>query len=448
MEANEPRTDIAAVVLAAGLGTRMHSATPKHLHPVLGRRLVDWVIDAARGLQPRRIVVVASPDYAHAFEGVDVAVQREPLGTGHAAASAREALDDDHGDLLLLSGDAPLLTSTSLEALLAAHRKSGAAATVLTFERDEPGAYGRIVRAEDGSVRAIVEAVDASPEEAAIKEVNSSIYVFRAEKLWPVLERLAPSNAQGELYLTDAVRLLAEDGEGVAAHAALDPLEVEGVNTRVELAAATAALRDRINEAHMLAGVTIVDPASTWIDPTVELEPDAIVEPFTVLRGQTRVGAGASVGPHVVAVDAEIGPRVAVGPFCYLRPGTVLEADAKAGTFVEIKNSRVGEGTKVPHLSYIGDADIGEGTNVGAGNITANFPHKPGLPKSRTTIGRNVRTGVQNAFVAPIEIGDGAWVAAGSVLTRDVPPGSLAVARARQENKEGYADRGAGTDDD
>jgi bifunctional UDP-N-acetylglucosamine pyrophosphorylase/glucosamine-1-phosphate N-acetyltransferase len=426
----------------------MRSATPKHLHPILGRRLVDWVIEAGRGLDPARLVVVTSPDLEDAYEGVEVAVQRTPRGTGDALASARAALEDHPGDVLVLSGDAPLLRPESLQRLLESHGREGAAATVLTFRRQDPGSYGRILRGENGSVRGIVEATDANPEELAIDEVNSSIYVFRSDALWPALERLEPANAQGELYLTDAVRLLVEAGERVAAHEADDSAEPEGVNTRVELAAATAALRDRINEAHMLAGVTIVDPASTWIDPTVELEPDAVVEPFTVLRGQTRVGAGASVGPHVVAVDAEIGPRVAVGPFCYLRPGTVLEADAKAGTFVEIKNSRVGEGTKVPHLSYIGDADIGEGTNIAAGNITVNLPHQAGKPKSRTKIGRNVRTGVQNAFVAPIEIGDGAWVAAGSVLTKDVPPGSLAVARARQENKEGYADRGAGTDDD
>jgi bifunctional UDP-N-acetylglucosamine pyrophosphorylase/glucosamine-1-phosphate N-acetyltransferase len=441
-------SQLAAVVLAGGMGTRMRSATPKHLHPILGRRLVDWVIEAARAQGPSKIVVVSSPDFADAYDGVDVAVQAEPLGTGHALAAAREAMADHDGEVLVLSGDSPLLTPETLDALLANHRMHRAAATVLTFERADPGSYGRIVRGEDGSVRAIVEALDVSEEEVGIDEVNSSIYVFAADKLWPVLERIVPANTQGELYLTDAVRLLVEDGEKVGAQPAFDAREAEGVNTRVELAAATAALRDRINEAHMLAGVTIVDPASTWIDPTVEVDSDSIVEPFTVLRGQTRVGAGASIGPHVVAVDSEIGARVAVGPFCYLRPGTVLEADAKAGTFVEIKNSRVGEGTKVPHLSYIGDADIGAGTNIAAGNITVNFPHQAGKPKSRTTIGRNVRTGVQNAFVAPIEIGDGAWVAAGSVLTKDVPPGSLAVARARQENKEGYAARGDASGDD
>jgi bifunctional UDP-N-acetylglucosamine pyrophosphorylase/glucosamine-1-phosphate N-acetyltransferase len=425
----------------------MRSETPKHLHPLLGWRLVDWVVAAAAALNPDPLVVVTGPDHADAFDGITVAVQAKPLGTGDAVGAARSSLQSSGGDVLVLAGDAPLLRGVTLRGLLDTHREAGAAATVLTSRRDDPGDYGRIVRAEDGSIRAIVEAADTSEEERAIDEVNSSIYVFDGTQLWPTLDRLSPANAQGELYLTDVVRLLVEDGARVAAHDA-EPDEVAGVNTRVELAAAAAGLRDRINEAHMLAGVTIVDPATTWIEPSAGLEPDATIHPFTVLRGRTRVAAGAEVGPHVVAVDAEIGARVLVGPFCYLRPGTVLEAGAKAGTFVEIKNSRVGEGTKIPHLSYIGDAEIGAGTNVAAGNITVNYPHEPGKPKSRTTIGDNVRTGVQNAFVAPVEIGDGAWVAAGSVITKDVPPGALAVARARQENKEGYAARGDDGDDD
>ncbi len=435
-------SDLAAVVLAGGLGTRMRSATPKHLHPLLGRRLVDWVIEAGRALDPARLVVVSSPDFADEFDGVEVAVQESPRGTGDALASAKDALAAHAGEVLVLAGDSPLLRTESLAALLETNRRADAAATVLTFRKDDPGDYGRIVRGDDGGVQAIVEATDATPEQLAIDEVNSSIYVFRGDALWPALERLDPANAQGELYLTDAVRHLVDAGERVVAHEADDPREPEGVNTRVELAAAAAALRDRLNEAHMLAGVTITDPATTWIEPSVEIEPDAVIGPFTVLNGRTKVGEGANVGPHVVAVDAVIGPRVLVGPFCYLRPGTVLEAGAKAGTFVEIKNSRVGEGTKVPHLSYIGDADVGEGSNIGAGNITANLAHRPGQPKRRTTIGRNVRTGVQNSFIAPVEIGDGAWIGAGSVITKDVPPGALGIARAQQENKEGYAERG------
>ena len=432
--------ELSAVVLAAGLGTRMRSATPKHLHPLLGRRLVDWVIDAVRELDPKPLIVVTSPDTQDAFPGVEVAVQEEPRGTGDAAAAAREALDGFAGDVLVVSGDAAAIPAETLEGLVETHRSAGAAATVLSFERDDPGDYGRIVRGSDGRLEEIVEAGDASNEQRAITEVNSSIYVFDAGKLWPALERLRPENRQGELYLTDTVRELVGAGDPVAVFKAHDDVEI-GVNTRAELAATAAQLRDRINDVHMLAGVTIVDPQTTWIDPTVELEPDAVIHPFSVLRGTTRIGGGAEVGPHVVAVDAEVGPRVSVGPFAYLRPGTVVDEDAKVGTFVELKKTRIGPRTKVPHLSYLGDAEVGEDTNVAAGNITVNFPHEPGKPKGRTKIGRNVRTGVQNAFVAPVEIGDDAWVAAGSVITDDVPPGSLAIARARQINKERHADR-------
>jgi bifunctional UDP-N-acetylglucosamine pyrophosphorylase/glucosamine-1-phosphate N-acetyltransferase len=436
-------TKLAAVVMAGGLGTRMRSAVPKHLHPLLGRRMVDWVLDAARPLGPDRLVVVASPDSRDEFAGLDVAVQERPLGTGDAVRVARDALDGAD-EVLVLSGDTPLLTSALLEELLAAHRRDGAAATVLTFEPADVRAYGRVVRRSDGSVEAIVESGDASPEQLALRECNSSIYVFRATQLWPALERLQPVNAQGELYLTDAVRDLVERGEGVGAHVAADPVETEGVNTRAELAAAAAVLRERVNEGHMLAGVSIVDPSSTWVEPTVELEPDCVVHPFTVLRGATRVETGAEIGPHAVAVDAVVGAGALVGPFCYLRPGTVLEAKAKAGTFVEIKNSHIGARTKVPHLSYIGDADIGDDTNIAASNVTVNFPHQPGRPKGRTTIGRNVRTGVDNAFVAPVTIGDDAWIGAGSVITEDVPPNALAIARPRQVTKEG---RGGKRDD-
>jgi bifunctional UDP-N-acetylglucosamine pyrophosphorylase / glucosamine-1-phosphate N-acetyltransferase len=419
----------------------MRSETPKHLHPLLGRRLVDWVLGAVGELGPEPLVVVTSPDSKDAFDGFSVAVQAEPRGTGDAAAAARDALEGLDGDVLVVSGDAAAITGELLGRLLETHRREGAAATVLSFDRDDPAAYGRVVRSGDGSLSAIVEAGDASENELALKEVNSSIYVFAAAKLWPALERLRPENAQGELYLTDTVRDLVSAGEHVAVHKAERGAEAEGVNTRAELAAAAAFLRDRVNEAHMLAGATIVDPASTWIDPSVELEPDSTIHPFTVLRGETRVARGAEVGPHAVAVDAEIGPEALVGPFCYLRPGTVLEAGAKAGAFVEVKNSRLGPGVKASHQSYIGDADIGEGTNIGAGNITANFPHEEGKPKGRTKIGRNVRTGVHNAFVAPVEIGDDAWIGAGSVITEDVPPESLAIARQRQVTKEGHVRR-------
>ncbi len=427
----------AAVVMAAGLGTRMKSAMPKHLHPLLGRRLVDWVVEAVRPLGPNPLVVVVAPDAVGAFEGMDVAVQEKPLGTGDSLRAARERVGTAQ-QLLVVSGDHPRLSSELLQRFVEEHRRSGASATVLSFEPADPRAYGRIVRDGDGRLRQIVEHADADEAQRAIREVNSSIYVFEADKLWPALERIEPVNAQGELYLTDAVRLLVEGGQEVAVFKAPNADEVEGVNTRAELAEAAAFLRARVNQEHMLAGVTIVDPQTTWIDPDVELEPDSTIHPFTVLRGKTRVAAGAEVGPHAVALDAEIGPDAKVGPFCYLRPGTKLGAGAKAGTFVEIKASEIGAGAKVPHLSYIGDAEIGEDTNVAAGNITANFPHQPGRPKGKTKIGRNVRTGIQNGFEAPVEIGDDAWIAGGAYITEDVPPESLAGFPPKQITKEGY----------
>jgi bifunctional UDP-N-acetylglucosamine pyrophosphorylase / glucosamine-1-phosphate N-acetyltransferase len=431
---------LGAVVMAAGMGTRMKSDLPKHLHPLLGRRLVDWVIEAVRQLEPDPLVVVASPEHADSYDRVTVAVQERPLGTGDAVRAARDAVAGGES-VLIVSGDHPLLTASLLERLVAEHSESGAAATVLSFEPPDPRAYGRIVRDGNGGLRSIVEAADAGPEELAIGEVNSSIYVFETDKLWPALERLEPANVQGELYLTDAVRHLVEDGDRVAIFRAPEAQEVEGVNTRAELAEAAVVLRDRTNRELMLAGVTIVDPAATWIDAACELEPDSTIHPFTVLGGRTKVARGAEVGPHVVAVDSEIGPRALVGPFCYLRPGTIVAADAKAGTFVEVKNSRIGERTKVPHLAYIGDAEIGTDTNIGAGAITANYRPEIGPEKQRTKIGDNVHTASQNVFVAPVEIGDDAWTAAGSAITEDVPPGALAIARARQVNKEGYADR-------
>jgi len=430
-------------VLAAGLGTRMRSRRAKHLHPLLGRRLLDWVVVAAGALEPRPLVVVTSPGTVEELEGtfagdVALAVQEEPRGTGDAAAAARPALEGFAGDVLVLAGDAPLLNDAELERLVATHRAEAAAVTVLSFEAEEPADYGRVLRDEAGKLRAIVEARDATPDELAVREVNSSVYVFAAESLWGALASLDPANAQGELYLTEAVRHVVDDGGAAAVYRAMDPRVGEGVNTRADLAAAGARLRDRIVSGHLEAGVTIVDPATTWIEPDVEIEADAVVHPFTVLRGRTVVRRGAEIGPHAVAVDAEIGEDALVGPFCYLRPGTVLASGAKAGTFVELKNATLGEGAKVPHLSYLGDADVGEGSNVAAGAITANFPHEEGRPKGRTTIGRNVRTGIHNGFEAPVTIGDGAWIAGGSYITEDVPADSLALARARQVTKEGY----------
>jgi bifunctional UDP-N-acetylglucosamine pyrophosphorylase/glucosamine-1-phosphate N-acetyltransferase len=436
-------TPLAAVVMAGGLGTRMRSAVPKHFHEILGRRMVDWIIETGRDAGARPLVVIASPATRDEFaeSGVEVAIQETPLGTGDAVRSARATLEGHDGDILVLSGDTPLLTSGLLRDLVDTHQREGADATILSAEPPDPRLYGRVVRDRNGTVLKVVEGTDASDEEQKIREINSSIYVFRSSALWPALEQLQPKNVQGELYLTDAIEIIVSGGGKVAAHIAADSRETDGVNTRVELAHAGAVLRDRINEAHMLAGVTIVDPKTTWIEPTVEIDADVTIEPFSVLRGQTKIATGAEIGANTVAIDAHIGRKATIGPFCYLRPGTVLGESSKAGTFVEIKNSRIGDRTKVPHLSYIGDTEIGDDTNVGAGAITANFPHKPGEPKGRTTIGSNVRTGIHNGFVAPVEIGDGAWIAAGSVITKDVPADALGISRSRQENKEGYAAR-------
>jgi len=339
----------------------MRSSIPKHLHELLGRRVVDWVLEAARAAGADPIVVVASPDTRDAYEGVTVAVQEQPLGTGDAVAAAEAALAGFSGRVLVLDAAAPLLTAEHHAALLEEHERQGAQVTILSFVSERPLPYGRIVRGSDDAVASIVEERDASPVERAIRELNSSIYVFEAEPLWEALAKLDAHNAQGEHYLTDTVAHIVGRGGRAAAWVCPDELSTLGINTRAELAVAGAVLRDRINEAHMLAGVTIVDPATSWIDAGVTLEPDAVVHPFTVLRGSTSVAAGAEIGPHAVAIDASVGEGATVGPFCYLRPGTVLEAGSKAGTFVEIKQSRIGARTKVPHLSYIGEADIGEG---------------------------------------------------------------------------------------
>ena len=438
---------LACVILAAGRGTRMKSAVPKLLHPACGRPVLEWVIGAISDLHPARTVVVVPPDgdplRAILPPGIEAVTQERPLGTGDAARSARSALAGFEGDVLVLNGDHPLTDPASLRELAAERTAAAAAGAVLTFTRTPAiGAdFGRIVRDSSGAVARIVELRDASTAERELTEVNSGIYLFRSELLWPALERLDSANDQGELYVTDVVGLLVGDGHTVVGHHHPDPTVALGINTRADLATASALLRDRINLGHMLAGVTIVDPASTWIEPTVTIAADAQIQPFTILRGATDIGAGAVVGPHAVVVDASVGPGASVGPFCYLRPGATLAEDAKAGTFVEIKNSHLDAGAKVPHLSYIGDASIGAGTNIGAGAITANYD---GQAKQRTTIGKDVHTSCDNVFVAPVTIGDGAWTAAGSVITEDVPPDALGVARARQKNIEGYGRRKRG----
>jgi len=447
------------VVLAAGQGTRMRSDTPKVLHELCGRPMGLWPVVAALEAGAGRVVVVDSPARPLAGvlpDGVELVVQPKPNGTGGAVQAAAGAIDAE-APVVVLSGDVPLVSAEAIAELVDAHRHSGAAATMATTVLDDPSGYGRVVRDADGSVARVVEtktAGDATPAELEIREVNTGIYVFAGEALLGALPRLGAENAQGELYLPQVLDLLRADGATVAAHAVDDPGLVLGVNDRVALAEVRALAQRAILERHMRAGVTVVDPASAWVDVDVEIGRDARIEPGTTLRGRTTVGDGAVVGPHATIVDSEVcarahvraswlqeavvGEGASVGPFAYLRPGAVLREGAKAGTFVEIKNSDVGPGAKVPHLSYIGDADVGEGSNLGAGTITANYD---GRAKHRTTIGRGVRGGVDTAFVAPVTVGDGAYTAAGSVITEDIPPGALGVARARQANIEGYAER-------
>jgi bifunctional UDP-N-acetylglucosamine pyrophosphorylase/glucosamine-1-phosphate N-acetyltransferase len=423
----------------------MRSDLPKVLHELCGRPLAGWPIAAAREAGADRIVVVDGPQRlldGRLGEGVHTAVQEVANGTGGAVQAAASELPRE-GTVLVLAGDAPLIDGPALRALVDAHTASGDAATLLSAEHPDPTGYGRIVRDADGGVLRIVETKaegDATPEELAIAEVNASVYAFDAAALHDALGRLGTDNAQGELYLTDTVSILRGDGRGVGAHVARDWRVVLGVNDRSALADVRAILQRKLLDAHMLAGVTIVDPATTYVDVGVEIGRDAVLEPMTILRGATRIGARSRVGPSTTLVDARLGEDVTilnahvvdadlhdgvtVGPFAYLRPGTVLRAGSKAGTFVELKNSDIGEGTKVPHLSYLGDADVGAGTNIGAANVTANYD---GVRKHRTRIGKGVKSSVDTTFVAPVEVGDNAWTGAGAVVRSDVPAGALAV---------------------
>jgi bifunctional UDP-N-acetylglucosamine pyrophosphorylase/glucosamine-1-phosphate N-acetyltransferase len=447
------------VILAAGQGTRMRSALPKVLHLICGRPMVEWTVAAARAAGAARVVVVGGPDAAlegRLPEGVELVVQAQPRGTGDAVRAAAPAIDRDSA-VVVLNGDVPLITPELIGALAGAHSANGAAATMATMELAEPGEYGRVVRGPDGGVEHVAEAKepgDATEAELAIREVNAGLYAFDGGRLLDALERLEPHNAQGEYYLPDVLKLFRGSDHGVAAFRLDDPGSLQGVNDLVDLAAVRAAAQRRIHESHMRAGVAIEDPAATAIDVDVQLGPDTVVEPYTCLRGGTRAGRDCRIGPMTTAIDAVLGDGVtavhsylveceardgaAIGPFAYLRPGTLVRERAKVGTFVEVKNSDIGEGSKVPHLSYLGDADVGEDTNLGAGTITANYD---GFDKHRTTIGSHVHGGVDTSFVAPVEIGDRAWTAAGSVITEDVPEGALGVGRARQQNVEGYDER-------
>jgi bifunctional UDP-N-acetylglucosamine pyrophosphorylase/glucosamine-1-phosphate N-acetyltransferase len=437
----------------------MRSALPKVLHPLCGRPVIAWPVAAAREAGAGRVVVVDNPKRLleeHLPEGVEVAIQEEPRGTGDAVAAAASLLDAT-GTVVVINGDVALFTAAAIRALVEAHEAAGAAATMATMELDEPGAYGRVVRDSDGSVLRVAEAKtagDATPEELEIREVNTGVYAFDAGALIAALQQLDTNNAQGELYLPDVLPAMRNAGRAVAAHPIGDPDLALGIDDRADLAHAHRVAQRRIQREHMLAGVTIVDPDSTTIDATVTIGRDTTIEPAAQLRGDTHVGNDTLIGAMTTLIDSRVGDGVTilhshltgaqvddgatVGPFAYLRPNAHLHPKAKAGTFVEIKNSEIGAGAKVPHLSYIGDADVGEGTNIGAGNITANYD---GVNKHRTTIGANVRTSVDTAFVAPVTVGDDAYTGAGSVITQDVPPGALGIARARQKNIEGYAER-------
>ena len=453
---SDPR--LAVVILAAGEGTRMKSAVPKVLHPIAGVPLVGHVLATARQLDAAQIVVVVRHDrdrvaatVAELLPEAVIVDQDEVPGTGRAVEAALAGLPADFaGEVVVLSGDVPLLDAATLAELVSAHRHSGALATVLSTVPDSPVGYGRIVRDADGLVERIVEERDALDHERDIDEVNSGSYVFGAEVLRRHLPLIASGNSQGERYLTDVIGLIRGEGGLVGAQAAPSWL-VEGVNDRVQLSAAAHRLNAMIVRGWQVAGVTVHDPATTWIDLTTTLAEDVEIMPNTQLSGATTIGRGAIIGPDTTLRDCEVGEdavisrtdatlavigvRAHVGPFAFLRPGSTLDEDGKIGTFVETKNSRIGRGAKVPHLSYIGDAEVGEGSNIGAGTITANYD---GVAKHPTTVGSHVKSGSNVVFVAPVSVGDGAYVGAGTTVRQDVPPGALAVNTTPQRNIEGW----------
>ena len=454
---------VTAIVLAAGAGTRMRSTRAKVLHEIGGRSLIAHALLAVRGVGVATTVTVVGHEReqvsaAIADLGLDVveAIQDEQRGTGHAVQIALDALaEQPDGTVLVTYGDVPLLTSETLSSLLDDHNGSDAVITILTAELDDPAGYGRIVRngAAGGRVVAIREDADADDAERAIREINSGVLAVDAAFLRDAVGRLATDNAQGELYLTDIVGLAVGDGLPVGAHVLEDIWQTEGVNDRAQLARLGKELNRRLTAHWMREGVTIVDPATTWIDSAVSLASDVTILPGTQLLGATTIESGATIGPDTTlrnvevgadatvvrthASDALVGPGATVGPFAYLRPGSEIGADGKVGTFVETKNARLAAGAKVPHLSYVGDAEIGEGSNIGAGTIVANYD---GIRKHRTTVGKNVRTGSNNVFVAPVTIGDGAYTGGGTVVRKDVPPGALATSAGPQRTMDGWVE--------
>jgi bifunctional UDP-N-acetylglucosamine pyrophosphorylase/glucosamine-1-phosphate N-acetyltransferase len=451
---------LTVIVLAAGEGTRMVSSRAKVLHSFAGRSLLGHVLAAAAPLGAAQTAVVVGHQREQVAEHLQtiapdayVVIQQEQRGTGHAVRLALEAMPDPTGTVLVLPGDAPLLTAATLADLITTHRSADAWATMLTSVVGDPTGYGRVIRGPDGGVARVVEHRDADEAELAVAEVSALVYAFDATRLRTAVQQLSSRNAQGEEYLPDVVSVFVAAGGRVVAVLA-DETETAGVNDRVQLAAAHRQYNARLLAAHMRAGVTVVDPATTWVDVGVTLAPDVVLLPSVELYGTTSVAAQACVGPQVTLTDTTVGPRAtvtravalsarvgadaSVGPYAYLRPGTELADGVHVGTYVEVKNSDIGTGTKVPHLSYVGDESIGEHTNIGAGTVFVNYD---GVDKHRSTVGDHARTGADNMFVAPVHVGDGAYTAAGSVITQDVPPGAMGVARAPQRNVEGWVRR-------
>lgn len=461
----------AVVVLAAGAGTRMKSTTQKTLHHIGGRSLLSHSLHAAAAIDPAHLVTVvghqreqvspAVEDIAQALgREIRQAVQPEQNGTGHAVECGMTALQDFTGTVVVTNADVPLLKPETISSLVEAHESARASVTVLSIELDQPTGYGRIIRDTDGNVREIVEEKDANDEQRRVREVNSGVFAFDAEVLNDALGRLDSNNAQGELYITDVLGIARSDGRTVSAHIASDPRELAGVNDRVQLAEAGRELNRRTVEAAMRGGATVIDPATTFIGVEVEIGRDVTIHPNTQLWGSTVIGDGAVIGPDTTLTDFEVGARASVirthgelgvigeeatvGPFTYIRPGTVLGARGKLGAFVEAKNSQIGEGSKVPHLTYIGDATVGIESNIGASSVFVNYD---GVNKHRTTIGDYCRTGSDTMFVAPVTVGDGAYTGAGTVVTEDVPAGALAIKEGHQRNIDGWVEaKRPGTD--
>ncbi|MGG1514640.1 bifunctional UDP-N-acetylglucosamine diphosphorylase/glucosamine-1-phosphate N-acetyltransferase GlmU [Paenibacillus oryzisoli] len=447
-----------AIVLAAGQGKRMKSKLYKVLHPVAGKPMVGHVVDTLQHIEVAKTVVVvgygAEAVQAYLGEQVDYALQEQQLGTGHAALQAREALGAEDGLTVVICGDTPLISAETLQHTIALHRNTGAAATILTAKLDEPTGYGRIIRGADGRVARIVEQKDCTPVEAATQEINTGTYIFDNRKLFQALGSVTNNNAQNEYYLTDVIGILTESGDIVQGYCMANPAESIGVNDRVALSEAEQLMKARINREHMLNGVTIIDPVNTYIEKDVRIGADTVLLPGTILRGSTVIGEQCTIGPNTEIIDsviqddvtikqsvlqnATVDSETSVGPFAYLRPGAKLGKQVKVGDFVEIKNASLGDGSKVSHLSYVGDAVVGTNVNIGCGAITVNYD---GYNKNLTEIGNDAFVGSNVNLIAPVKIGDGAYVVAGSTITHNVEPGDLAIARERQSNKAGYADK-------